>query len=117
MFRPKKKVDVFFPARKAADEPWEVVTAWFLNIIFGGFYRPAAPFPQNSYLAIHFSFPVWARKEAPMKNSWRRQTRLCTQGCFLLLASSFCCDVTANGDDNDDVLTIDCYTMITNPPR
>jgi hypothetical protein len=26
MFRPKKKVDVFFPARKAADEPWEVVT-------------------------------------------------------------------------------------------
>jgi hypothetical protein len=27
MFRPKKKVDVFFPARKAADEPWEVVTA------------------------------------------------------------------------------------------
>jgi hypothetical protein len=26
MFRLKKKVDVFFPARKAADEPWEVVT-------------------------------------------------------------------------------------------
>ena len=25
MFRPKKKVDVFFFARKAADEPWEVV--------------------------------------------------------------------------------------------
>jgi hypothetical protein len=28
MFRPKKKVDVFFPARKAADEPWEVVAGW-----------------------------------------------------------------------------------------
>jgi hypothetical protein len=27
MFRPKKKVDVFFPARKAADEPWEVVNS------------------------------------------------------------------------------------------
>ena len=25
MFRPKKKVDVFFPARKAADERWGVV--------------------------------------------------------------------------------------------
>jgi hypothetical protein len=26
MFRPKIKLDVFFPARKAADERWEVVT-------------------------------------------------------------------------------------------
>jgi hypothetical protein len=25
MFRPKIKLDVFFPARKAADECWEVV--------------------------------------------------------------------------------------------
>jgi hypothetical protein len=25
MFRPKKKGDVFFPARKAADERWGVV--------------------------------------------------------------------------------------------
>ena len=25
MFRPKKKVDVFIPARKAVDERWEVV--------------------------------------------------------------------------------------------
>jgi hypothetical protein len=25
MFRPKIKLDVFFPARKAADERWEVV--------------------------------------------------------------------------------------------
>jgi hypothetical protein len=25
MFRPKKKLDVFFPARKAADERWGVV--------------------------------------------------------------------------------------------
>jgi hypothetical protein len=24
-FRPKKKLDVFFPARKAVDERWEVV--------------------------------------------------------------------------------------------
>ena len=52
-----------------------------------------------------------------MKNSLRRQTRLVHKDALLLLASSFCCDVTADGDDNDDVLTIDCYTMITNPPR
>ena len=29
MFRPKKKVDVFIPARKAVDERWEVVSPSF----------------------------------------------------------------------------------------
>ncbi len=28
IFRPKIKLDVFFPARKAADERWEVVWWW-----------------------------------------------------------------------------------------
>ena len=34
MFRPEKKVDVFFPARKAADEPWEVVGAASVTMVF-----------------------------------------------------------------------------------
>jgi hypothetical protein len=34
MFLPKKKGDVFFPARKAADERWGVVYSalWFLTL-------------------------------------------------------------------------------------
>jgi hypothetical protein len=31
MFLPKKKGDVFFPARKAADERWGVVLLLFAN--------------------------------------------------------------------------------------
>ena len=40
MFRPKKKVDVFFPARKAADERWRVVRSAPSSeahlVLFGG---------------------------------------------------------------------------------
>jgi hypothetical protein len=34
MFRLKIKIDVFFPARKAADERWEVVRAQHLEVHF-----------------------------------------------------------------------------------
>jgi hypothetical protein len=40
MFLPKKKGDVFFPARKAADERWGVVTKterFFVCILMGGY--------------------------------------------------------------------------------